>query len=324
MSQPTVVRPVVECPVAQALATGGAALGEPDLIRAADGLGAPVLVEVTGRPGAGRTTVARVLRAAGIRVAARGERPEVSVYVFVERFTPEDRAAMSAVGYPCVAVLNKADLAGFRGAGPMATATARCRALERTRAAPVVPLAALLAQAVLGQGLSDVLFDGLAALARGASAPEIRSRLLAELDFFGVAVAVAALRAGADRAAVAEELRQISGVDVLMVAVECVIAEVRYLRAMRALASLAGRAAGPDGGQIAEFLSGDAVVGARMACAAVVVQSVGLPVGTGRTADEHLRAAVLWQRYADGPVSELHRACGAEIARGALRLWARA
>ena len=36
----------------------------------------------------------------------------------------------------------------------------------------------------------------------------------------------------------------------------------------------------------------------------------------------HLRRAVHWRRYARGPVNALHRSCGADIARGSLRLLA--
>lgn len=314
------------CPVAEVLAAGGAALSRRDLVGTADGLAPPVRVGVAGRPGAGRTTVAQALRAAGVGVTeanaeVEGDAAEVVIYVFVERLTPEDRAALSSVRGPCLAVLNKADLAGFGGAGPMAAAGARCSALERTVRVPVMPLAALLAKAVLD---GTPLAGGLAALARGCPVPEIGSQLLAELDLFGVAVAVAALQAGAHPAAVAEELRRVSGIDGLLAAIERAAAEVRYRRATTALAALAGRAAGRRGGPTAEFLAGDEVAEARMAAAVAVVRAAGLPVAIGGTADELLRAAVAWQRYAGGPVSALHRSCGTDIARGALRLWARA
>ena len=320
MSPPAAELPVA-CPVAEALAGGAAALGLPELGRIAAGLAAPVRVGVNGRPGAGRTTVARALRTAGISVAAAGETPDLVVYVFVETLTPEDRTALSGFRHPCVAVLNKADLAGFGGPGPMATAGTRCRALERTVTVPVVPVAALLVRSAL----DDALLDGLAALT-GCNAQPLSAgqRLLAELDLYGVAVAVAALQAGVHRTAVAAELWRVSGVDGLVDAVDRTTAEVRYRRATSALTALAGRSASSSGGPIADFLAGDALVLARMAAAASVVRAAGLSADRGRTAAEHLRGAVAWERYAGGPVSELHRACGADIARGALRLWARA
>ncbi|MCV6971136.1 hypothetical protein H7I00_16355, partial [Mycobacterium bohemicum] len=37
-----------------------------------------------------------------------------------------------------------------------------------------------------------------------------------------------------------------------------------------------------------------------------------------------LPRALRWQRYGRAAVSDLHRACGADIARGSLRLWSRA
>jgi hypothetical protein len=45
------------------------------------------------------------------------------------------------------------------------------------------------------------------------------------------------------------------------------------------------------------------------------------PVGGCAT---HLRRAVRWRHYAQGPVSALHRRCGTDISRGALRLWLQA
>jgi hypothetical protein len=46
-----------------------------------------------------------------------------------------------------------------------------------------------------------------------------------------------------------------------------------------------------------------------------------MDVDRGDTAAAHLRRAVHWQRYRRGPVAATHRACGADIVRGSLRLW---
>jgi hypothetical protein len=85
---------------------------------------------------------------------------------------------------------------------------------------------------------------------------------------------------------------------------------------------------------VAEFLAGDAVVLARRAAAADVLTAAGeipsgeipvaeIPDGSGEP-DAALRRAISFQRYARGPVAVLHRACGADIVRGELRLWRRA
>ncbi len=44
----------------------------------------------------------------------------------------------------------------------------------------------------------------------------------------------------------------------------------------------------------------------------------------GQGADAYLRRAVRWHRYSQGPVSDLHRSCARDMARGALRLWSAA
>ena len=76
--------------------------------------------------------------------------------------------------------------------------------------------------------------------------------------------------------------------------------EARYRRAAAELAVLAGRAADPGGRRIAEFLSGDALVLARMASATAVLQAAGLSVSPGATRVDCLQAAVAWLRYARG------------------------
>jgi hypothetical protein len=75
---------------------------------------------------------------------------------------------------------------------------------------------------------------------------------------------------------------------------------------------------------VAEFLAGDAVALARMAAALDVVGAPALTADLLGGCATHLRQAVHWRHYAQGPVSALHRRCGADISRGALRLWLRA
>lgn len=61
-----------------------------------------------------------------------------------------------------------------------------------------------------------------------------------------------------------------------------------------------------------------------MHTAARVLRDAGLEVDTGGSAEAHLRRAIYWHRYSNGPVSDLLRSCGRDIARGSLRLWAAA
>jgi hypothetical protein len=59
---------------------------------------------------------------------------------------------------------------------------------------------------------------------------------------------------------------------------------------------------------------------AVMSAAVDVVEAVGVQVDRGDDATAHLRRAVHWRRYSRGPVGALHCSCGADIARGSLRL----
>ena len=304
-------------PLAAVLAAGAGVLDDPALSRLSADLSAP-------------------LRGAGLVVTAPGVAADVGVYVFTESLTPDDRAALADARLPTVAVLNKADLAGFRGDGPMAIAAARCRELQSSTGVPTRPLAALLAVAAGDPAVLDPeLMTALRALNGSAGAnpatlsPGLRRRLLAELDLFGIANAVAAVADGADPAALAALFRQLSGLNSVTAEIDRVGAMPRYRRLVDALAPLVGQSVGPRGDRVAEFLAGDAVVLARRAAAADVLTAAGeipageIPDGSGEP-DAALRRAISFQRYARGPVAVLHRACAADIVRGELRLWRRA
>lgn len=291
---------------------------------------APLRLAVTGRPGAGRRTVTEAMRAAGVVIVAADQSPEVVLYVFVDVPTDEDRDALSAMagrGRPCAAVLNKADLSGFRGAGPMAAAAARCRFLAREIGVPVAPLAALAARAGC-RGLDDVVMVGLRTLALDPSRLTVAMRrlLLAELDFYGLAHGLAAVRTGAAADGVAQVLRRASGVDGVMAAVERAGAAVRYRRLTAASAVLISRTGSALGSPVTDRGVADEVADARAALAARVLRSAGMPpadpVGRGERKADCLRMAVAWQRYARGPVGELHRDCARDLSRAWLRQWA--
>jgi len=298
-----------------------------------DGLRAPLLLGVGGRSGAGRSTVIRALRNTGHVVAGPGEPADIDVYVFVETLNADDRAALAAARRPTVAVLNKADLAGFRGNGPMAVAAERCRELERATAVPTRPLSALLAVAGTDPAVLDAaMVDALRTLTTAPAAlPDgVRRRLAADLDLFGTACAVSAVRSGARRGDVAALLRTASGLGELCAEIDRAAAPVRYRRLIDGLAALGSKDSlgskdllGSEDPRAALMLTGDDVVLARMTAAAAVIRAAGAPDVECTTRSDHLRRAVHWQRYAGGPVSALHRACAVDIARGALRLWAR-
>jgi hypothetical protein len=289
-------------------------------------VGLPVRVRVVGRPGCGRRTVTRVLHEAGVTIASPSEPADLDVYVLAETLKPEDRRALADSPSPVVAVLNKADLAGFGGAGPVAAAAVHCRLLSDLTGAAVYPLAGLAAVAAVDDTVvDDEMLDALRALTTEPAdlgstdrfaarthrlSQPVRQRLLAQLDLFGIAHGVLALRDGADRPALMAALRRASALDALLAGIDAAAAPVRYRRLTETLA--------------AQFLTGDEVAAARMAAAIEVVRAAGMTVDDDVSAEAHLRRAISWQRYSRGPVSRLHRSCGADIARGSLRLWERA
>jgi hypothetical protein len=317
---------------------------------------APLRVAVRGRRGVGRRTVARALDRAGI-ASGIVVTPDVDldrdvvVYVTAEVVKPEDTEAIAAARCPVLAVLNKADLVGSlsgrAGTGPMAAAVASCAELSALAGVPMEPMIGLLAVAALDDPdePDQEVWAPLRELAahRGGSASlgfpapddpnnpvpsEVRQRLLDGLDLLGTAVAVAAVRRGATDSQVRTLLRRVSGVDAVVDKICAAGAEARYRRVLEAVAELEALAVTDEaiGERIAEFLSRDGTVIARMAAAAELAEAAGLEGGPARLDRDdpaaHLSQAARWQRYSRGPVRDLHRNCGADIARGSLRLWA--
>src|SRR5699024_1556452 len=93
----------------------------------------------------------------------------------------------------------------------------------------------------------------------------------------------------------------------------------RYRRILHAVAELEALAVTDP--RIHDFLCRDDTVIARMAAAVDVVQVAGARVDLCGDRAAHLRRALRWQRQGRGAANAVHRSCGADIARGSLRLW---
>jgi hypothetical protein len=290
-------------------------------------LATPLRVAVSGRRGVGRSAVAHALARAGnlrgTMTLATSSAADVDLYVLADAVKPEDRAAIAAAGRPLLAVLNKADLIattepGRHPHGPTTAARARCVQLSAHVGASIEPVVGILAV----DGLDDAQWSALRALAGGHPVDaELRRRLIDTLDEFGVAQATAAIRRGVTRADVVALLRGLSCIDEIAEKIEALGAPARYQRLLDAVADLETLAVTDR--RIRDFLIRDDTVVARMMAAVDVVEAVGVDVDHGDTAAAHLRRAVHWQRYRRGPVAATHRACGADIVRGSLRLWAK-
>jgi hypothetical protein len=306
---------------------------DPRLLPIIRRIAAPLRIAVLGRDGVGRGAVAAGLAASGVMVTADTMAADIQVVVIAEAVKPEDRAVL-ADHKPSVTVLNKADLTGLGGGGPLARAHRRaadCRALTGV---PTVPMIALLAIAELDDELMWALrvlvtepadltsTDAFVGTAHSLP-PELRQRLLATLDRFGIARVLLALGEGADDVTVSAVLRRASQVDRVVEHIAAAAAPLRYRRLQTAVTELRSLAVLSDDSQLADFLSTDATVLAVMSAAVDVVEAVGVQVDRGDDAAAHLRRAVHWRRYSQGPVSALHRSCGADIARGSLRLLGR-
>ncbi|MGX9789152.1 hypothetical protein [Mycobacterium sp. MMS18-G62] len=297
-------------------------------------IAAPVRVAVRGREGVGSKTVSAALTAAGVAVTRDAGAADVQVVVIAETLKPEDRAMLAAFDGPTLTVLNKADLSGFTDGGPLVLAHRRAADFRALTGVPTVPMVALLATAELDHELIDALGTLVSEPADLTSADAfvcsehslpcaLRRRLLDTLDRFGIAHAVLALGEGAEAAAVHAVLRQASLVDGVVEHLDAVGAPARYRRIRSAVTELRVAAIQSGDERLAEFLSGDDTVLAMMTAAVDVVEAEGLTVDRGDDPGAHLRRANHWRRYSRGPVGPLHRSCGADIARGSLRLLGR-
>ncbi|MEO8816302.1 MAG: hypothetical protein ABI307_11180 [Mycobacterium sp.] len=264
-----------------------AELPDPRVAVIAARVAAPLRVAVCGRRGVGRRTVAAALRGAGVAVSTRPGAEMVADMV-------ADMVG-DVVAYVVAEVAKPED-------------TAAVAALDK-------PVLVVLNKADLPGGAGPAEVSALV----GASA-EPMAGLLAVAAFTGFGGPFGGRLDGTAEQARAL-LRRLSGVDTVVGRLVALGAAVRYRRISEAVAELDALAVGAA--RIGEFLADDAVVAARMAAAVAVVEAAGLSAGLTGNPDAELRRAARWQHYSAAPVTALHRACGADIARGSLRIWSR-
>ena len=306
---------------------------DPRVTGIADRIGRPVRVTVLGREGVGRGHVATALRRRGVAVATSHD-GDVCVLVVAEAVKDEDLELVRSTRRPVLIVLTKADLAGIGAGGPMQVARRRADSIHRQVGIPVVPAVGLLA-ALEPTDLDDAL---VAALRHFVTEPpnltsvdafvddphpverDVRIRLLARLDRFGIAHAVLALADGCDPERLSTHLAAVGNVEDVLSALDAVAAPVRYRRLRSAVIELQCLAAEFDDSALSELLVSDVAAMATMTAAVDVVTAAGLSVDRGDTAAAHLDRALAWRRYGRGPVNALHRQCSADIVRGSLRL----
>lgn len=286
-----------------------------------DELSRPIRVRTVGRPGVGRRTLTAALHDAGLAVVQT--RSDIEVLVIAETAKPEDCRISAAADGPIVIALNKADVLG-------AALPDRVELVRRVTGAPVIAVSALLATAVLDDELlaalrvlaaepADLNSTDLFCAAPHPLDTDTRARLLAVLDLHGIGESTAAIRAGADAGVLTALLRRTSNIDEVLAGVRAATAPLRYRRLCASMTRLRALAVRTADQRLDAMLSGDTAVRAAGDAAAEVVGAAGPEAGPG----DPLWRAVRWQRYSRGPVNALHRRCGADLARAALRsgLW---
>jgi hypothetical protein len=294
----------------------------------------PVRVAVQGRSGVGRGTVSTVLRRRGVPIAPDADHADVRVLVIADGLKPEDRVT-PVTDPPTLIVLNKADLAGSARGGAVGNAQRRAAEVRALTGAPTVPLVGLLAEAA-GATLDDEMVGALRTMVTepadltsvdaftAADHPvgrDVRERLLARLDRFGIAHAVVALARGTPPADLPALFDDVSNVAAVTAALRSVEAPIRYRRLRSARIEITSLAMQFGNRRLDALMSSDAVALTAMTVAVDVVETDGVAVDAGDDAGAHLARARQWRRYGSGPVNALHRDCSADIVRGSLRLF---
>ncbi|MEU0497343.1 hypothetical protein [Mycobacterium sp. NPDC006124] len=312
------------------------AAGRLHLAAVVERLERPTSVVVTGRDGVGRGCVTTALRRRGIAVGDVEGGLDVCVVVIAEAVKAEDLSLIEEARRPVLVVLTKADLAGAGPAGPVEVARRRAAADARRLGVPVVPVVGLLAALGPTGAVEDDLVDALGRFVAeppnltGVDAfvgdphsvdPDVRHRLLARLDRFGIAHAVLALQAGCDADRLVSQLARVANIDEVMTVLHAAAAPARYRRLRGAIAELHALASQFDDRALEELLIADVTAMAAMSAAVDVVTAAGVAVDAGDTVAAHRRRAMRWGAYARGPVTALHRQCSTDIVRGSLRLW---
>lgn len=257
----------------------------------------PLQVQVTGRPGTGRDTMARALRerlsvtAIGPGEAEAGIR-DADLWLYILAGPPRraDRAELARLPADrTMVVLGKADTHG-----DWETATEVARMCAAILDVPVPPVSALLACADLrddehaflrmldaaGEEMPSMAGQFLVGsiahlpLPDGVAPMEIserlmRANLMRRIDQFGIEAALDLVasghEAGADAASVNAALRAASGIDVLPAAIGQRIERVRYWRDVEARAAVEDLAAAGEERAVLEQalqVDGPATVGA--------------------------------------------------------------
>ncbi|UGT59087.1 hypothetical protein [Nocardia asteroides] len=317
----------------------------------------PPVIQITGRSGAGRSTVAAALALISAVQTGPVDEPgsaapvldgDIVVYVIAGAPLPADRRALDAVPEQrAVVVLNKADAIGTRWSDAVAAAE-RCAAELGIATVPVVASLAVRTRA------GTVSTDDLAALRALAErddptltlAPDlflapgpdlaVRERLLRDWDLYGVNCALAALRHDPliGTRALLQLLHAASGIDPLHGLLHKRYEQIGALRGgelLDEIARLAARAV-PVGGSVARdllerHLDGDEArwlgLRAGLACPQVAHLAAGYPAPAPADADDALARAHRWRAVAGGDLPAPARRAALRVHAGYVRLWER-
>lgn len=313
----------------------------------------PITCMVTGRAGAGKSTVVTAFDMNGAVETSPIDSLDVPdpvldadlvVYVIAETLQPADRAALASVPpHRVVAVLNKADAID----GGRRAALARANEYMTTLGAQTFPVVACTAAATRSETLKPAEVSSLRTLALTADASitlssdlflaapvmvDVRARrtMLARWELFGLDCALTALRhdPDLDPVALTQLIHAATGVEPAKTAVAQRRDRLLALRGGELLDSverIAARSAARD--RIEDFLRSDtaAQVGltAGLAWPGVADMNGGRSRAYPADAYDALRLADWWRTFASGPIDGASRRAALRIHHGYVRAWSK-
>lgn len=335
----------------------GADAGAADAVRrAVEEFERPVVVQIAGRAGVGKSAVAKALGIDGAVETSAVDNPDapdpmldgdVVIYVLAEAATQADRDALATVpAENKVVLLNKADAID----GEWAAALARANEYTHSLGAHAVPLVAGLAATASTASLTPAEAASLRTIA-AANDPTItmssdlflaanvlvdvraRTTMLGRWGLYGLGCAIDALTRDPDldTDALTQILYAAAGLDLAHTAVQRRIGRSKAVRGgllLDSLERLAARSlAGRVRDEIEQFLGGDTAaqlgLEAALACPAITDVPIDQRVAEPAEADIALRLAGWWRSFAAGDVGAPAQRAALRIHHGYVRSWSR-
>ncbi|MBJ8347706.1 hypothetical protein [Antrihabitans sp. YC2-6] len=307
-----------------------------DLLAAVEEFRRPARIQIAGRSGVGRSTVAAALAIAGSVETDPVDHPDIpeptldgdAVVYVLDSLQPADRSAVSRIAAGrAIVILNKADAVD----GSWASAVARANEYAAALGIATVPLVATIAASLAHKPVTTVELVEIRNLTEELQS--VPDDLLQRWERWGISAAFSTVQRNpaATTRTLTQVLNAVCGVEQARAAVEALTTRAAALRGatlLDTLELLAARAGSdPARAEIENFLLTDsaAEIGLVAAWASPsltpVIADHRLVVPT--SAEQAQQIAQWWRGYARGDIGSAGRRAALRIHRGYVSTWSK-